>query len=84
VDPGPDEYLRFLPIEQGAIPTLFNIVLDGLIAWGLFGSASAVPPWGESSVGVDLLATGSFPVLWFVVFEAVWAGMLALLVTPVR
>ncbi len=53
-----DRHRRFLVIEQGAIPTLFNLVLNGFIAWLLFRSAAAVPLWGESSVGVDLLATG--------------------------
>ncbi len=144
---------RFLLIEQGAIPTLFNLVLNGFIAWLLFRSAAAVPLWGESSVGMDLLATafllpfltcvivsslvarhvrdgkvpplalaqlphsrwfrrssparglflgaagvlfGAAPLVWalslgqaqpfpvasFVTFKAVWAAMLALMVTP--
>jgi len=52
-----DRHQRFLVIEQGAVPTLFNLVLNGAIAWALFRSASHVPLWGESSLGVDLLAT---------------------------
>ncbi|MBW2496104.1 MAG: hypothetical protein JRF61_02420 [Deltaproteobacteria bacterium] len=44
-------------VEQGLIPTVFNLVLNGLIAWALFRSAAAVPLWGESSIGVDLVAT---------------------------
>ncbi len=48
---------RFLIIEQGVVPTLFNFALNGAIAWALFRSAKAVPLWGESSLGVDLLAT---------------------------
>jgi hypothetical protein len=149
-----DRHRRFLLVEQGAIPTAFNLVLNGLIAWGLFRSAANVPLWGESSIGVDLLATafllpfltcvivsflvsqhvrsgkvpplsldqlphshwfqrsssmrglflggvgvlfGAAPIVWalslgqaqpfpvssFVLFKAVWAGMLALMVTPV-
>lgn len=149
-----DRHRRFLLIEQGAIPALFNLVLNGLIAWALFRSRVAVPLWGDSSVGVDLIATafllpfltclivssivarqvrsgrvpplppgqrphsgwferspsarglflgalgisfGAAPIVWalslgnaqpfpvtsFVVFKAVWAAMLALLVTPV-
>ena len=149
-----DRHRRFLLIEQGAIPTAFNFVLNGLIAWALFRSSVAVPLWGESSVGVDLLATafllpfltciivsalvtrhvrsgkvpplpsgqlphsrwfersssmrglflgivcvlfGAAPVVWalslgqaqpfpvpaFVAFKAVWAAMLALMVTPI-
>jgi hypothetical protein len=49
---------RFLVIEQGAVPTVFNFALNGAIAWALFRSASEVPLWGESSLGVDLIATG--------------------------
>ena len=49
---------KFLIIEQGAVPTVFNLALNGAIAWALFRSASGVPLWGESSLGVDLLATG--------------------------
>jgi hypothetical protein len=52
-----DRHRRFLIIEQGAIPSLFNLVINGVIAWALFRSVAAVPLWGESSVGVDLLAT---------------------------
>lgn len=48
---------RFLLVEQGAVPALFNLLLNGAIAWALFRSATAVPLWGESSLGVDLLAT---------------------------
>jgi hypothetical protein len=145
---------RFLWLEQGAIPGVFNLVLNAGIAWLLFRSARAIPLWGESSVGVDLLATAfllpfltclivsalvardvrsgrvpplppaqlphsrwflrsvsarglalgaacvlfcgiplvwalslgraqPFPVTEFVLFKAVWAGLLALGVTPV-
>jgi len=52
-----DRHRRFLLVEQGAIPSVFNLVINGLIAWALFRSVPAVPLWGESSVGVDLLAT---------------------------
>jgi hypothetical protein len=52
-----DRHQRFLVIGQGAVPTLFNLVLNGAIAWALFRSATHVPLWGESSLGVDLLAT---------------------------
>ncbi|MBW2425644.1 MAG: hypothetical protein JRG86_15470, partial [Deltaproteobacteria bacterium] len=52
-----ERHRRFLLVEQGLIPTVFNLVLNGLIAWALFRSAAAVPLWGESSIGVDLVAT---------------------------
>jgi len=148
-----DRHRRFLWIEQGVIPGVFNLVLNGAIGWALFRSLQAVPLWGQSSVGVDLLATafllpfltclivsalvardvragrvpplpaaqlphsqwfrrsvsarglllglsgvlfGAAPVVWaltlgqaepipfssFVMFKAVWAALLALLVTP--
>ena|SRR5215468_1898316 len=148
-----DRHRRFLLIEQGAIPTVFNLLLNGFIAWALFRSSTAVPLWGDSSVGVDLLATafllpfltcvivsslvtrhvrsgkvpplaldqlphsqwfqrsssmrglflggagvlfGAAPIVWalslgqaqpfpvpsFVLFKAVWAALLALMVTP--
>ena len=148
-----DRHRRFLLIEQIAVPTVINLVINGLIAWAVFRSAAAIPLWGESSVGIDLLVTGfllpfltcviissgvvrqvrsgkvpplpssqfplsrwfersssmrglllgaagvllgAAPIVWalsigkaqpfpvpsFVVFKAVWAGMLALAVTP--
>ena len=51
------EHRRFLIVEQGVGPTLFNVALNGAIAWLLFRSATEIPLWGEQSVGVDLLAT---------------------------
>ncbi len=149
-----ERHRQFFLIEQCAVPALFNVVLNALIAWALFRSVAAVPLWGDASVGVDLLATGfilpfltclivsaivgrqvrsgklprlpsdqlslsrwaerspalrglflgsvgvvlgAVPIVWalslgqaqpiplqsFIVFKAVWAGMLALLVTPV-
>ena len=149
-----DQHRRFLLIEQGAVPTVFNFVLNGAIAWALFRSVATVPLWGASIVGVDLLVTafllpfltcvivsalitrkvrsgnlavlplgqlphsrwfqrsvsrrglflgivgvmfGAVPLVWalslgqsqpipmfsFVMFKAVWAGMLALMVTPI-
>jgi hypothetical protein len=149
-----DRHQKFLVIEQGAVPTVFNFALNGAIAWALFRSAAEVPLWGESSLGVDLLATafllpfltclivsaivarhvrdgkvpplgaaqlpqtgwfersalqralvlgaagvvfGALPLVWvlsmaeaqplavseFVTFKAVWAALLALVVTPV-
>jgi hypothetical protein len=48
---------RFLIVDQGAVPTVFNFALNGAIAWALFRTAEGVPLWGESSLGVDLIAT---------------------------
>ena len=52
-----NEHRRFLLIDQCAMPTLINLVMNGLIAWFINRSASAVPIWGGASVTVDLLAT---------------------------
>ena len=43
--------------SRARFPRVFNFALNGAIAWALFRSAEEVPLWGESSVGVDLLAT---------------------------
>ena len=32
---------KFLIIEQGAVPTVFNFALNGAIAWALFRSAES-------------------------------------------
>lgn len=53
-----DRHQRFVIIELAAIPMLFNIGLNGAIAWAAFHEAGAVPLWGRSSLGVDLIATG--------------------------
>ena len=52
-----DRHQRFLMIEQGAVPTVFNFALNGAIAWALFRSAAHVPLWGEQSVAGDTLIT---------------------------
>jgi len=51
------EHRSFLVLHQGLVPTGFNLVLNGLIAWLLFRTATSVPLWGESGMGIDLLAT---------------------------
>jgi len=48
---------RFLMLEQGVVPTVFNLVINGAIAWAIFRSSASVPLWGESSAGIDLIAT---------------------------
>ncbi len=51
------EHRRFLLIEQCAIPTMINLLVNGLIAWLMNFSIENVPIWGGSSVSLDLLAT---------------------------
>jgi len=48
---------RFLLVEQGAIPTAINFVLNGVIAWAIHRSNVDAPIWGKSSVALDLIAT---------------------------
>jgi len=50
-------HLRFICIEQGIIPVVFNFFLNGFIAWMVFQSMESVPLWGQTSLGVDLLLT---------------------------
>jgi hypothetical protein len=48
---------RFLVLDQGVAPTIFNFVLNGTIAWLTFRSVRAVPLWGQSSIAADTLVT---------------------------
>ena len=70
-----DRHRRFFIIEQGAVPTIFNFLLNGVIAWALFRSVANVPLWGEASVGVDLLVTAFvLPFLTCVIVSKIVAG----------
>ncbi len=51
------EHRRFILVEQCAIPTTINLLVNGLIAWLINSSLDAVPIWGRGSVSLDLLAT---------------------------
>ena len=51
------EHRRLLVLDNGVASAAFNFLLNGVIAWLLFRTATAVPMWGESSVGVDTLIT---------------------------
>lgn len=48
---------RYVLLDQGAIATVFNILLNGGIAWALFQKLTAVPLWGLQSIGGDTLWT---------------------------
>ena len=50
-------HMRFLLVNQCAIPVVINFFANGLISWLINRSATTVPLWGSSGVGVDLLAT---------------------------
>jgi hypothetical protein len=53
-----DRHRRFLRVDQGLVPAIFNVVINGAIAWALLRGHPEIPLWGETSVGVDLIATG--------------------------
>lgn len=48
---------RFLIIEQGFVPGLFNFFINGGIAWWLNKHLVTMPLWGKTSIGVDTIAT---------------------------
>lgn len=48
---------RYLLIEQGVGAAIFNLVLNGVIAWLSVRSLERVPLWGETSIAVDTIAT---------------------------
>ncbi|WP_432470224.1 hypothetical protein [Amphritea sp. HPY] len=48
---------RFLAIEQGVVPGLFNFFINGGIAWWLNRELEFMPLWGGTSIIVDTLAT---------------------------
>jgi len=51
------EHRRFLVLDQGVAPTIFNFALNGAIAWLMFRSARSVPVWGQPSIAADTLVT---------------------------
>ena len=53
-----DRHRHLLHFEQGLFAGLINIVINGAIAWLILRSYAEIPLWGETSMGVDLLATG--------------------------
>jgi hypothetical protein len=48
---------RFLWIDQGVVPIVFNFFLNAGIAWLTVRSLAAMPLWGSQSVAVDTFAT---------------------------
>lgn len=52
-----DSHRRFLTIDQCLVAGVINVVINAGIAWGLLRTHLAIPLWGETSMGVDLLAT---------------------------
>jgi hypothetical protein len=54
------EQRRFLWLAQGVVPFVINVVLNGVIGWAMFRGMTAVPLWGEASIGGDTLGTSFF------------------------
>jgi hypothetical protein len=48
---------RYLLIEQGVGAAIFNLLLNGVLAWLSVRSLERVPLWGETSIAVDTLFT---------------------------
>jgi hypothetical protein len=48
---------RYLLLDQGLGPAIFNLVVNALIAWGLFRGLAMVPLWGQQSIAGDTVAT---------------------------
>lgn len=51
---------RFLVLEQGIGSAVFNLLLNGVIAWALFRHLATVPLWGAESIAGDTLGTCFF------------------------
>ena len=68
-----EEHRKFLLVEQCAIPTAINLVINAIIVWLSHLSKETVAIWGGGSVSVDLLLT-SF-LLPFIVCLAVTPGV---------
>jgi hypothetical protein len=47
-------------MEQGIGSAIFNLLLNGAIAWALFRHLDVVPLWGQESIAGDTLGTCFF------------------------
>ena len=52
-----NEHRRYLLVNQMAVPAIFNVVLNGLLAWLILRHNAFLTLWGEGAVGPDLLLT---------------------------
>ena len=50
-------HVRYLFVEQLVGSAVVNLVLNALIAWGVFGRLGVVPLWGQQSIAGDLVGT---------------------------
>lgn len=54
------EHKRFIFVEHGIGSALFNLALNGAIAWLLFRSLDRIPLWGSQSIAGDTIGTCFF------------------------
>ncbi|MGV2870685.1 hypothetical protein [Colwellia sp. E150_009] len=65
-------HFKYIFINQGVVASIFNFLLNGLIAWLVFGSLDLIPSWGDPSVGVDIIVTAFLlPYLITVIVSAI-------------
>ena len=83
-----EDHRRYLIVEQGVGPAIFNFLLNALIASGLYHALDVVPLEGPQSVAGDTVATGvllpflSCLIVTAVVRRHVAGGRLAPLAVP--
>jgi len=51
---------RYLFVEQPIGGFVVNLVLNALIAWGMFRGLTTVPMWGQQSIAGDTIGTSFF------------------------
>jgi hypothetical protein len=51
------EHRRFLWLDQGVAPVIFNFALNAGIAWLSVRTLASMPLWGSQSIAVDTIAT---------------------------
>ena len=72
------QHRRFFRNDQFLHAFAINFVFNGAIAWLLLRSLDTIPLWGDTSMGVDLLATGVLlPFLMCVIVSRVITGQVA-------
>lgn len=53
-----NRHRRFLLIDQGALPTLPNLMINVVVTWLVNRSSSVIPLWGPKGLSTDLLTSG--------------------------
>lgn len=70
-----NQHRRFLLIDQGALPTLPNLLINVVITWLMNRSSSVIPVWGANSIAGDLLVSGFLlPLITCFIISPIIAG----------